>query len=51
LTAAEALKPLRTLGFSDDVLPCPSTMAEVLNRNGYRRRPVFKAKPKKNFRN
>lgn len=47
LTAAEALKQLRTLGFADDVLPSPSTMAQVLNRNGYRLRPVLKAKPQK----
>jgi hypothetical protein len=49
LTAAEALKQLRTLGFADDVLPSPSTMAEVLNRNGYQLRPVLKAKPQKKF--
>ena len=50
LTAAEALKQLRDLGVSDDELPSPSTMAEVLNRNGYRLRPVLKAKPQKKFR-
>ena len=49
LTAAEALKQLRELGVSDDELPSPSTMAEVLNRNGYRLRPVLKAKPQKKF--
>jgi hypothetical protein len=49
LTAAEALKQLRTLGFAEDVLPSPSTMAVVLNRNGYRLRPVLKAKPQKKF--
>jgi len=49
LTAAEAIKQLRTLGFTDDVLPSPSTMAKVLNRNGYRLRPVIKAKPQKKF--
>lgn len=48
LTAAEALKQLRAQGFGDEVLPAPSTMAEVLNRNGYRLRPVLKAKPQKN---
>jgi hypothetical protein len=47
LTAAEALKQLRTQGFSESVLPSPSTMADVLNRNGYRLRPVLKAKPQK----
>jgi hypothetical protein len=47
LTAAEALKQLRDMGFDKEVLPSPSTMAEVLNRNGYRLRPVVKAKPQK----
>ena len=47
LTAAEALEQLRAQGFDDTVLLSPSTMAEVLNRNGYRRRPVLKAKPQK----
>jgi hypothetical protein len=49
LTAAEALKQLRQRGFSEDVLPSPTTMAEVLNRNGDRLRPVLKAKPQKKF--
>jgi hypothetical protein len=49
LTAAEALQQLRDLGVSDDELPAPSTMADVLNRNGYRLRPVLKAKPQKKF--
>ena len=49
LTAAEALKQLRQRGFAEDVLPSATTMAEVLNRNGYRRRPVLKAKPQKKF--
>jgi hypothetical protein len=47
LTAAEALKQLRAQGFQEDQLPSPSTMAEVLNRNGYRLRKVLKAKPLK----
>ena len=47
LTAAEALKQLRLQGFGDGQLPAPSTMAEVLNRNGYRLRKVVKAKPQK----
>jgi hypothetical protein len=47
LTAAEALKQLRSQGFHDDQLPSPSTMADVLNRNGYRLRKVLKAKPQK----
>ena len=50
LTAAEALKQLRAQGFPEEVLPSASTMAEVLNRNGYRLRPVLKAKPQKKFR-
>ena len=50
LTAAEALKQLRAQGFPDAVLPSPSTMALVLNRNGYRLRPVVKAKPQKKSR-
>jgi hypothetical protein len=47
LTAKEALEQLRAQGFAEEVLPSPSTMAEVLNRNGYRLRPVVKAKPQK----
>jgi hypothetical protein len=49
LTAAEALKQLRAQGFDEALLPAPSTMAEILNRNGYRLRPVIKAKPQKKF--
>ena len=49
LTAAQALEQLRTQGFAEEVLPSASTMAEVLNRNGYRLRPVLKAKPQKKF--
>lgn len=47
LTAAEALQQLRALGFAEAVVPSPSPMAQVLNRNGYRLRPVLKAKPPK----
>jgi hypothetical protein len=50
LTAAEALQQLRAQGFPEEQLPSPSTMAEVLNRNGYRLRKVVKAKPQKNSR-
>lgn len=50
LTAAEALAQLRAQGFADACLPAPSTMAAVLNRNGYRLRKVIKAKPQKNSR-
>ncbi len=49
-TAAEALTQLRAQGFPEEHLPSPSTMAEVLNRNGYRLRKVVKAKPQKNSR-
>jgi hypothetical protein len=47
LTAEEARKQLQALGFADEVLPSRSCMSEVLNRNGYRLRPVLKAKPQK----
>ena len=47
LTVKVALKQLARQGVSDEVLPSPSTMAAVLNRNGYRLRPVLKAKPQK----
>lgn len=47
LTAGEALKQLGAQGFSKDQLPSPSTMADILNRNGYRLRKVLKAKPQK----
>lgn len=50
LTSAEALRQLRSRGFEEEVLPSPSTMADVLNRNGYRLRPVVKAKPQKKSR-
>ena len=47
LTAASALKELKEQGFSQDQLPGASTMAQVLNRMGYRLRKVVKAKPQK----
>lgn len=50
LTAAEALNQLRERGFPETVLPAPSTMAEILNRNGYQLRAVVKSKPQKKFR-
>lgn len=50
LTAAAALQQLRAQGFAEDTLPAPSTMADILNRNGYRLRPVVKSKPQKKFR-
>ena len=48
LTAAAAIEQLSSQGFSEAQLPAPSTMADVLNRMGYRLRKVVKAKPKKN---
>lgn len=47
LTAEEAIRQLRARGLADDVLPSRSGMSDVLNRNGYRLRPVLKAKPQK----
>lgn len=49
LTAAAAIKHLKTQGYSDEQVPSPSTMADVLNRMGYRLRKVVKAKPQKKF--
>jgi hypothetical protein len=42
LTAQSALQAFREQGYSDEELPSPSTMAEVLNRMGYRLRKVLK---------
>jgi hypothetical protein len=50
LTAKEALKQLQAQGFVGDERPSRSGMSKVLNRNGYRRRPVIKAKPQKKSR-
>jgi hypothetical protein len=47
LTVSEARKQLKLLGYKESEIPRPSTMAEVLNRMGYRLRKVVKAKPKK----
>jgi len=47
LTAKAAGEALRVRGISETQLPCPSTLAEVLNRMGYRLRKVLKAKPQK----
>src|SRR5919202_5058638 len=47
LTAKAALEALRAQGYRTDQLPSPSTMAEVLNRMGFRLRKVVKAKPQK----
>lgn len=48
LTSAEALRQLRLQGFAADHLPSPGSMANILNRNDYRLRPILKAKPQKN---
>ena len=50
LTAHAALKALREQGYNEEQLPSPSTMAEVLNRLGYRLRKVVKAKPQKKLK-
>jgi len=47
LTATAALKALQAQGYGAEELPSPSTMAEVLNRLGFRLRKVVKAKPQK----
>ncbi len=47
LTAAEALRQFARIAASPRLERSPSTMAEILNRNGYRLRPVLKAKPPK----
>lgn len=47
LTAVEAIHQLRHLGYPEAQIPAPSTMALILNRMGYRLRPVVKAKPQK----
>jgi hypothetical protein len=47
LTAKAASEALRDRSIPATHLPAPSTMAEVLNRMGYRLRKVIKAKPQK----
>jgi len=47
LTAEEALKQLQQKGISKEQLPANGTMAKILNRLGYRLRPVVKSKPQK----
>jgi hypothetical protein len=47
LTAKAAGEALQARGIAETQLPSPSTMAEVLNRMGYRLRKVLKAKPQK----
>jgi len=50
LTAKAALEALREQGYREALLPSPSTMAEVLNRMGFRLRKVVKAKPQKKIK-
>src|SRR5215475_2656104 len=50
LTAQAALQALREQGYSEEQWPSPSTMAEVLNRMGFRLRKVVKAKPQKKLK-
>ena len=50
LTAQAALQALRAQGYRKEECPSPSTMAEVLNRMGYRLRKVVKAKPHKKIK-
>ena len=50
LTAKAAGEALREQGVAEEHLPSPSTMAEVLNRMGYRLRKVIKAKPQKKIK-
>jgi hypothetical protein len=50
LTAQAALQALREQEYSEEQWPSPRTMAEVLNRLGYRLRRVVKAKPQKKIK-
>src|SRR5712671_3965050 len=50
LTAQAALNALTEQGYRADQLPSPTTMAEVLNRMGFRLRKVVKAKPQKKIK-
>jgi hypothetical protein len=50
LTAKAAREALLSQGFGEEHVPSPSTMAEVLNRLGYRLRKVVKAKPRKKLK-
>ena len=49
LTAKAASVQLRSLGYPEEQVPAASTMALILNRMGYRLKPVVKAKPQKKF--
>lgn len=48
LTAQAAIAELAAQGFAGEEIPAASTMAVILNRLGYRLKPVVKAIPKKN---
>src|SRR5512147_204400 len=50
LTAAEALAQVQAQGVPEESLPSPSTMAEILNRHGYRLRQGIKATPQQSSR-
>src|SRR2546422_6093250 len=50
LTAKAALEALREQGYREELLPSPSTMAEGLNRLGFRLRKVVKATPHKKIK-
>jgi len=50
LTAQAALNALTEQGYRADQLPSPTTMAEVLNRLGFRLRKVVKAQPQKKIK-
>jgi hypothetical protein len=50
LTAHAALEELQAQGYDAAQLPAPSTMAQVLNRMGFRLRKVVKAKPQKKIK-
>lgn len=50
LTAKAAITALNEKGFEDSQLPSLSSMADILNRMGYRLRKVVKAKPLKKIK-
>ena len=50
LTAQAALHVLREQGERADHVPSPTTMAEILNRMGFRLRKVVQAKPQKQLK-
>lgn len=50
LTAKAAITALNEKGFAEEQLPSPSSMADILDRMGYRLRKVLKAKPLKKIK-